>query len=164
MTIRMTIAALILATPALAGLEVEFDEGAPKDRLIVEHTGGCAISDATLTIDFTESEGQLIFDTTAAGAGVEVFQPFEVIAGGDALSAVPNVTDGQKIVTLRISELSEGDVVIVTTDVDDTIGAREITVRDGEFSGSTVRLEQGNSVTEEEFGQSPLASIIVPEC
>ena len=55
------------------------------------------MQDLALEIDLTQSEGRLIFDTTATGAGVEVFQPFEVTHGNIALvsqdgvkMAIPN--------------------------------------------------------------------------
>ncbi|MEM9716422.1 MAG: aggregation factor core, partial [Pseudomonadota bacterium] len=129
------------ATPAVADLRIEFDEGAPKDRMIFENVGACIQQDFQVTIDLTDSSGKLIFDTSGAGAGVEVFQPFETEAGADALKALPAVTDGQKVVTLNFAALAPGQELIITSDLDDTIGAREITVSGSEFEGTTVTVD-----------------------
>ncbi len=53
---------------------------------------------------------------TGNGAGVEVFQPFALFAGAEALNGVPKVGDG------------------------DTLGQRGITISDTENTGATVRL------------------------
>ncbi|MEL7344654.1 MAG: aggregation factor core protein MAFp3, isoform C, partial [Pseudomonadota bacterium] len=97
--------ALAIASPAAADLSIRFIEGAPKDRFSFENTGTCAIQDAVLTLDLSGSAAGLIFDVTAEGAGVEVFQPLEFVSGLDALSAVPEVQDGQNSVSIDVATL-----------------------------------------------------------
>jgi len=47
------IAALAASSSALAGIEAEFIESAPKDRFSFTNTGGCDIGPATLTVTLT---------------------------------------------------------------------------------------------------------------
>lgn len=94
----MRIAALLtmlvsLTSPALADVQVRFDEGAPKDRFTVTNIGGCALGPTAVTIDLEGSPYGLIFDVTDRGAGVEVFQPFEVSTGDKILKTRPQVRD-----------------------------------------------------------------------
>jgi hypothetical protein len=51
-----------------AAIGVRFIEGAPKDR----------------------------FDVTGTGAGIEMFQPFELVVGPEALATRPKVVDGER--------------------------------------------------------------------
>lgn len=134
-------AALIFAAPmAQADLAVRFDEGAPKDRFTFTNTGDCALPAGTITLDIGAAPAGLIFDVTASGAGVEVFQPFEVVAGGDNLRSLPKVSDGQSAIALDLSGLAVGASVAFTIDVDDTGGGREITVSGSEIAGAVVRM------------------------
>ena len=142
---KITVAAAALALPftavmGQADLHVRFIEGAPTDRFEITNQSACAISGSTIMLDLAPSQGALIFDVTAAGAGVEVFQPFEIIAGREALTTLPTIQDGQNAVDLPISTLGSGESIAFTIDVDDTLGAREITVTDAEISGATVKL------------------------
>ncbi|MCH2069710.1 MAG: aggregation factor core [Shimia sp.] len=140
---HLTLAALafpLMSTAGHADLSVRFIEGAPKDRFEIKNVGACAVTASTLTLDLTTSQGALIFDVTGNGAGVEVFQPFEVVAGREALTTLPTIVDGQNSLDLPIATLGSGESITFTVDVDDTLGAREITVTGAEISGATVKL------------------------
>lgn len=129
----------LFATQALAEIDVEFREGAPKDRFTITNTGECEVRDVQLSIDLSTSAAGLIFDTTEQGAGVEVFQPFEFVAGRELVNAMPKVTDGQTIVDIDIKALARSQNIVFTIDVDDTTGNREITVNGSEIAGATIR-------------------------
>lgn len=145
----------LAATPAAADLSVAFREGAPKDRFVLTNTGSCAIERATVAIDLRGSQGNLIFDTTRAGAGVEVFQPFEVVSGAKFLENIPDVTDGQQLVTLQMRDFAAGAEIVITTDLDDTGGAREITVNGSELAGAQISVVSQNASSEATFGARP---------
>jgi len=134
------LAALCLATPSFADVQVQFIEGAPKDRFTVKNVGACALGAGELTIDFAASDAGLIFDVTNTGAGVEVFQPFEVTAGAQYLTALPTFSDGDQRATLSMAGLGQDEMIAFTIDVDDTNGTREITVTDSEIRGATISL------------------------
>ncbi len=136
--------ALAATAPALADLQVKFIEGAPKDRFVITNVGDCDLGAGQLEIDFSNSDGGLIFDVTGSGAGVEVFQPFEVTAGAELLIAQPTITDGDQLALLDMSGLGVDETITFTIDVDDTIGAREITVAGNEISGTTMTLSLGD--------------------
>ena len=65
--------ALLSANPAFADITVTFAEGAPTDRFTIAANDSCVTGPVQMTIDLSESDAGLVFDVTAAGAGVEVF-------------------------------------------------------------------------------------------
>lgn len=132
---------------AAADLLVSFDEGAPKDRFTFQNTGKCAIKASTLTLDLSGSSAGLIFDVTASGAGVQVFQPLQLVAGAQAVSKVPKVRDGDTKVSFEISELPPGQSIAFTIDVDDTLTQQGTMVSKAEISGASVTLRSGNTQT-----------------
>lgn len=150
MRMVLTIGAISLglwANAAAADITVSFIEGAPKDRFVIENTGSCAVSEAVFKLDMGPSQGRLVFDVTPAGAGVEVFQPFEITAGLDRLATVPEVVDGQSDLMLQLVQFAAGDMVAFTIDVDDTIGQREITVTGSEITGAEASLTTTQTAT-----------------
>jgi len=140
-TIKLgAIASVLMSSSAHADVRVQFIEGAPKDRFVITNVGECDWGARQLKIDFSDSNGGLIFDVTGSGAGVEVFQPFEVTAGAGRLLEEPKISDGDQVVSLDMSGLGLGETIEFTTDVDDTNGTREITVANGEINGTAVSV------------------------
>lgn len=149
---------------ALADIEVIFREGAPKDRFTIRNTGSCDLQQATILIDLSASAAGLVFDTTSAGAGVEVFQPLEITDGKQYLTQIPQVVDGDQSVALEVNDFSTDSVISFTIDVDDTIGQREITVSNSEISGAQIRLEGEGTMLQANFGPSARAEIADSVC
>lgn len=140
--IRAAVLLLTLGTAASAGdLAVTFTEGAPKDRFDIINTGNCPLPAGLLTIDLEGTAGGLIFDVTGTGAGVDVFQPFEAVSGGAALTALPQVTDGDTRIDLALAALPAGAALAFTIDIDDTLGTRAITVTGSEMGGAMLRFD-----------------------
>lgn len=132
-------------------LELTFIESAPKDSFVIRNAGTCALVEAELNIDLSESEGKLIFDTTESGAGVEVFQPFEITAGELELISSDLVKDGDTQLRLRLLNLAVGAQASFTIDLDDVLADGElgmIRVSDSEMKGTrfTVSLEEDYDV------------------
>ena len=71
--------AMVVSTPAAADIVVRFDEGAPKDSFTITNADNCALPLTAITIDLAGSAAGLIFDVTGSGAGVSVFQPFQLV-------------------------------------------------------------------------------------
>lgn len=133
---------LLCNTPlAFANIVIDFDEGAPKDRFTMTNTGTCSFKQLSVGINLSKSRGQLIFDTTGTGAGVEVFQPFEVTTGKVELSV--DVKDGDSQLALNVSQLSPSESVSFTIDVDDTLTNSQlgnIQVTGSEIAGGVVTI------------------------
>lgn len=128
-----------LVHPAFADITVRFVESAPKDRFVIS-SGTCALTSVDMVIDLTGSAGALIFDVTAAGAGVEVFQPVEVESG--AVIATP-VVDGDQQLSFSISDLRAGSDVIISADLDDVLtnsSLGQIRVAGAELDGAAVKI------------------------
>ncbi|MEM9436682.1 MAG: hypothetical protein AAGA15_06540 [Pseudomonadota bacterium] len=110
---------------------------------MIENVGACAEGALDIEIDLATAPVGLIFDTTASGAGVEVFQPFEVAAGGDVLAEAILPTDGDTSIQLSLTGLAPGGRFAFTVDVDDT-GERsdqgQIRVSDAEIAGASVSI------------------------
>lgn len=147
-----------------ADMAIDFDEGAPKDRFTFANNGSCTIANAKVTLDLSGSKSGLIFDVTGNGAGVEVFQPLEIVSGAGALLGVPNVKDGDNRITLDIGQLEAGDSVAFTIDVDDTMGGREITVSGSEIAGAKVLFSQNNKSASGTFGSNARTNIQLNAC
>lgn len=159
-----TLGVLGTAFGAQADMVVSFIEGAPKDRFVFELVGTCATGPASLEIDLAGSNAGLIFDVTSAGAGVEVFQPFELVAGAERVIGTSAVLDGAQDLSLDVSGLEPGSQVAFTIDVDDTIGAREITVSGAEITGAEARIVVDGQTYEGAFGPDARARISFASC
>ena len=162
---------LVLMVPwhlAFANLEIQFRESAPKDRFMIKNTGGCSLADVRMDIDLSKSRGKLIFDTTATGAGVDVFQPFEA---GDAAIAqldAKGVQDGDSMLAVGVSEIGPGATVTFTIDVDDTLEKSDlgnIRVAGSEIEGGQVKvlLPAGEPMIAT-FSSSSKAVVVMPDC
>mgnify|MGYP001804276586 CR=1 FL=1 len=159
------ILALLAAAPAAADVSVRFIEGAPKDRFVIaSETGFCADAPITFTVDLAGSAGALIFDVTSDGAGVEVFQPFELTTGAGAVSGVTPVTDGDTSLAITVDSFPAMAEIAFTIDVDDTLGAREITVSNGEILGASLVVTSGDASYRGAFESGPMAVVDTPEC
>jgi hypothetical protein len=156
--------ALALSSPALADLDVRFDEGAPKDRFTISAAGGCDLGPMTVTINLQPSPFGLIFDTTSSGAGVQVFQPFEITDGREHLTAIPSVKDGDNSIQLTVNSLGKSQKISFTIDVDDTVQNREITVSDAEITGAKVVALRDGQRSEAVFGPNAMASVKMNAC
>lgn len=115
-------------------------------------------------IDFTDSNAGLIFDVTNSGAGVEVFQPFEITAGGQHLVAQPTISDGDQTALLDITGLGQNKTLAFTIDVDDTIGTRAITVANSEISGTRFSLYAAGHTYSTVMKAGTATTIETPDC
>jgi nitrous oxidase accessory protein NosD len=161
----ITTAALALAAQtAAADIAVQFTESAPKDRFVIQNIGTCATGEATITLVLNGSAGGLIFDVTERGAGVEVFQPFDLVSGAEALTGLPVVEDGDSALVLNVAELAPGAQIVFTIDVDDTASARGIMVSGAEISGATVNVSRSGETRLASFDQNAAALVALPPC
>lgn len=133
----LTIACLT-ASQSHADIQLEFFEGAPKDTFVLTNEGSCLINNALVKIDLSGAKAGLIFDVTAKGSGVEVFQPFKITSGSELFSTLPAISDGDQSISLDLKSFGPDETVTFTIDVDDTGGEREITVSESEFEGVSV--------------------------
>lgn len=151
-----------------ADLEVQFRESAPKDRFMIKNTSGCSLTDVRVHIDLSQSRGKLIFDTTATGAGVDVFQPFEAGDGAIEQLDAKEVKDGDSMLTVGISEIGPGAIVTFTIDVDDTLKNSDlgnIRVAGNEIEGGQVKvLLPGGEPIIATFSNSSKATVQMPDC
>lgn len=139
------IVSLLVSSPVQADVKVQFFEGAPKDEFAITNESDCDWGARRLEIDFSDSNGRLIFDVTGSGADVEVFPPLEVTAGAERLVEQPKISDGDQIITLVMSGLGVDETIEFTTDVDDTNGSREITAANDEINGKIVTIFRDGS-------------------
>ncbi|GGX41964.1 hypothetical protein GCM10007385_06910 [Tateyamaria omphalii] len=156
---RLAALALLTALPsaAIADLTVSFRDGAPKDRFTLSYDGACALDQLDVQIDLGTAPAGLIFDTTGAGAGVEVFQPLEWVAGRARTS---QVTDGDTVLSVSLDGVEPGTSWAFTADIDDTTSARQITVDASEMAGAMLRVEGQAAV----FDESGAATVKLQNC
>ena len=153
-------AALICAGTAQADIVVEFRDGAPKDRFTITNDSPCATGAIVgLSLDLVTAPAGVIFDVTGAGAGVEVFQPFEVIQGANYLLSVSDTMNGDQFLSLLLADMPAGAQVAFTLDLDDTSGGREITVHGSEIAGALALLTTTSDSLAAEFDETGVARI-----
>ena len=159
---------LLLSTASYANLTIRFIESAPKDIFVIENTSACALSAFTVDINLSNSAGNLIFDTTEVGAGVEVFQPFEVRSGEITLAGEQAVNDGNNQLSVRIERLAPNESASFTIDVDDQLSNSElgqIRVSGSEIQGASARVLINNSGSfMGVFDKRSNLSISLPNC
>ncbi|MEL7093627.1 MAG: hypothetical protein AAFN94_18035 [Pseudomonadota bacterium] len=134
---RLAFCLALAASPLAADVTVTFRDGAPKDRFTLTYAGPCPLGPTEMVIDLGTAPAGLIFDTTAAGAGVEVFQPLEWVQGAARASSV---SDGDTALTIAMDDWQPGVARAFTVDIDDTTSTRQITVDGSEMAGATVRI------------------------
>lgn len=151
--------AFVLLTPSLvlADLTVSFRDGAPKDRFTLAYDGACALDRLDVQIDLGTAPAGLIFDTTGTGAGVQVFQPLEWVAGAASTS---DVSDGDTLLSISLDEVTPGANWAFTVDIDDTTSSRQITVDGSEMAGATVRVDGWSAP----FDTSGVATVKLQNC
>lgn len=156
---RLAALAFLIALPsaAIADLTVSFRDGAPKDRFTLSYDGVCALDDLDVQIDLGTAPAGLIFDTSGAGAGVEVFQPLEWVVGNARTS---QVTDGDTVLTISLEGVEPGANWAFTADIDDTTSARQITVDGSEMAGAMLRADGQAAV----FDGSGAATVKLQTC
>jgi len=168
-----TTAAAILcaafAHTALANLQIEFVESAPKDSFVIKNIGACDLTGLEVEIDLSNSAGQLYFDTTKNGAGVEVFQAFEIRSGNLQLLSSERVSDGDTRLSVRLSELAAASSASFTIDVDDNLknsSLGQIRVTGSELSGAQVRVKgaQQSALSSATFGTDNTVVVNVSDC
>lgn len=162
----LTSCATLLCTGlAQADVAIAFDEGAPKDRFMIVYTGTCPLGPTEVVVDLVGSDGALVFDVAEGGAGVEVFQPVDVILGAEDIAGISDVQDGDRSVKIRFSRMMPMQHAAFTIDVDDTSGAQPTVVAGAEIKGATARVVQaGGGVFEGTFGTDARARVPVPGC
>ncbi|SLN19440.1 aggregation factor core protein MAFp3, isoform C [Pseudooctadecabacter jejudonensis] len=151
-------------TAAVAEVAVSFRDGAPKDRITISNAATCRTGPFALTFDLVTTSAGLIFDVTADGAGVEVFQPVEVVTGEELIVDISPITDGDQMLTVQLTDLPAFALVIFTLDLDDTGGGREITVSGAEIQGGRALARTQSTVFEATFDQEGQALIDMPPC
>ncbi|MEM6635639.1 MAG: aggregation factor core [Pseudomonadota bacterium] len=159
-----TAAAILMgASAAQAELNIRFVESAPKDRFEISWTGSCALAAGEIEIDLAPAPADLVFDTEEGGRGVEVYQPFEVAAGGELITNAPRVKDGAKQITLSHAKMQPGAAFVFTIDVDDAAGNRlgPIRVSGSEMAGTVVRTKTGSNAA---FSDDNLAALSLGAC
>lgn len=155
----LALLALIAPLPAQADIVARFVESAPKDRFEITNTG-CDLGTFDLTINLATAPAGLIFDVTDSGAGVEVFQPVEVVSGPVALS---EVTDGDQALALRITGFGTGQTVVISADLDDlqtNSQLGQIRVSGSEIAGATLTATEGTAA----FSTAAEARLAMPGC
>lgn len=122
-----------------------FIESAPRDRFSIQNTSAEGWLIHRIQLDLDDTEGKLIFDVTAEGAGVEVFQPFRDEAEGKAnLLNAPRILDGDTKIDLNFENFTSGQQYQFSIDVDDQLAQSQlgqIRVSGSEMMGATMILD-----------------------
>lgn len=159
------------ALPASADLDVQFIEGAPKDRFVFHNTGQCPLPPSSVIVDLQSSMGGLVFDTEVDGPGANVWQPFELAEGAHAAIAATVVIDGARSLQVDLTGLAPGERFAFTIDVDDTLVAGpmgQTMVSGTEIQGAVVRVHHIEAAIQSDregiFGPTAQATVLLGDC
>lgn len=111
---------IVGAKDAAADIVLQYTEAAPQDRLTVRNAGGCDPGPLNVTLDLRDTPAGLYFDTSAQGAGVSVFQPFEWLSGAEILEGTSAVADGDQVLVIRFRHFPPGAEAMFGFDLDDS--------------------------------------------
>lgn len=153
-----------LGSGAHADLTVQFIEGAPKDQFVLTNDGVCDMPETTVTLDLDAADTGLLFDMTVAGAGVGVAQPFEVTEGRNRVLGLPDLADGDTVVSLNLSGLHPGEQVAFTLDVDSTQSSRPTTVTGSAMEGAMITAVFGEDIRKAAFTDEARAVLMLDAC
>lgn len=124
-----------------SGISVMFVESAPRDRFVFDNQTDTSI--ATISLDLEGSVGKLYFDTTDAGDGVEVFQPFRVEDSDASLATTPTPGDGDAQLELEFTNFAPAESFTFSIDIDDRLtdsNLGQIRVSGSEIAGARVQV------------------------
>lgn len=159
---RVTALLLCLARPAFGeGLDVRFQDGAPFDRLTVFNQG-CPLSAATITLDFTSSNGRIVIDTHYGGLGSR--DPSDVILQ-EGNATVRPVADGDRILRIDTESIPALSAITVSMDVDDTISSFEdarVYADGSEIAGATIQIEINGETAIATLDATGSATLAIP--
>ncbi len=132
---------------AHADIRVTYTDSSPTDHFTIQNVSGCLLYKGELTIDFSTSLGQLVFDIDRNGwAGQEfssnsrVHQPLTIVGGEAFVKNVTDVKDGDNKVTIEFVNFKHGDRIHFNVDVDDTSGAYHPSVSGLEIQGARLNV------------------------
>jgi len=106
-------------------IEISFAEGAPVDIFTIENRSKFW-NVVAVEIDLSGSKGNLIFDTSAGGQGVDVFQPYKSVSGSAIIAGEIEVKDGSEKITIAFDRFAQGQTYAFSIDVDDRLAASEL--------------------------------------
>lgn len=153
---------LLLAGPALAqDVDVRFQDGNPYDRFIVFNRG-CPLTDFVILLDFTSSAGGVLIDTVSGGPGARDPMAVQLIEGDASLDPV---RDGDQMLRLRVASLPNLAALVVTMDVDDSIGLVEedrVFADGADVAGTTVTITLHDTITTASLDPTGQATLTLP--
>lgn len=134
----------LAATAAKADIRVNYIDTSPSDYFSIENVSGCLLTKGEVTIDFSTSSGQLVFDIIRNGWGdgddSRSYQPLKVVSGQEFVVDVSDVQDGDNKVTFKFANFQHGDRITFNVDVDDTTGISHPSVSGSEIAGARLHV------------------------
>lgn len=151
----------ITCMSAVADIRVNYIDTSPSDYFSIENVSGCLLTKGEVTIDFTTSSGQLVFDIIRNGWGdgddSRSYQPLTVVSGQEFVVNVTDVKDGDKLVTFTFANFQHGDRITFNVDVDDTTGISHPSVSGSEIAGARLHVITPTMESEGWFDQNAVA-------
>jgi hypothetical protein len=113
---------VVAQTTCKVDVTFTFTESAPRDRFEIRNDSSAGQPIQRARLELNGSAGRLFFDTAQGGAGVDVFQPFQVDSGEARLATVPVVKDGSDRIDLAFERFEPSQRFQFSIDVDDRLG------------------------------------------
>lgn len=156
----------LAAGPAPAEIRVTYQDLSP-DIITIRNGSAFDLGPFELTVDLGTSPAGLIFDVSGTGAGFAGWAPLSVIAGGEQVLAIGEVTDGDTRLVVRLDFLAGHGTVAIAVDVDDTDPASALgptIIAPSEIAGATAHVSHGGPPVSATFGPDGLAVLPLEAC
>jgi len=104
---------------------------------------------------------------TGAGAGVEVFQPLDVVDQNPLVLAISEISDGDQTLDIGLDEMTPGAKIRVTFDMDDTLtnsSLGQIRVSRSEIEGASAMTNLAIDTPSAQFDAEGVVVIPQPAC
>ncbi len=161
------LAGLLAVGPAAAEVTARFVEGAPNDVFEIDNSGACDFGPLRLDIDLSGAPAGLLFDVTAGGPGVLVFQPLRLVAGAEQVTGLSELADGDRALALDLAGLPAGARIVISVDIDGTLAngpLGQTRVAGAEIAGATLRVVSASSAASAAFDAGGVARVAVSGC
>ena len=162
---------LLSVTGSQADIRVTYTDSSPTDHFTVQNVSGCLLYKGELTIDFSTSLGQLVFDIDRNGWGGDgyrsnsrVHQPLRIVGGEAFVKNITDVKDGDNKVTIEFVNFKHGDRIHFNVDVDDTSGTYHPSVSGLEIQGASLNVITPTSENNGAFDANAVAETDRTSC
>ncbi|MEP0690990.1 MAG: hypothetical protein ABJ360_26515 [Roseobacter sp.] len=129
---------LLTAVPFFANVQLQFVEGASKDRFVITSTGGYELNVAQLKGHLPALNDDFFFDVRDQSDFIDVFHPVEMKEIAEHLATQPRIFGGDQVTFANTTGLDK--ISTSTRDIDDPNGAHQFSAASDQINKTGVSV------------------------